>query len=172
MFSARPNRGPPRQQKSGPSSRFIAFLSHCPPGLITPSAGYLYRRPVAARVRGRPSLPHRRSGDAIRVGRCRCTPFTPSTPRGRKKARITKIRAYRNYYCHAVLMALSLTGAAPGGSPIQYAQCKRPRAASHGALPRATHRLSVVADPRAAHRAVPARCWRCRHAGRRAASVA
>jgi hypothetical protein len=39
-------------------------------------------------------------------------------PLMQKKARITRIRAYRNYYCHAVLMALNQTGAAPGGSPI------------------------------------------------------
>ncbi|WP_211620975.1 hypothetical protein, partial [Paraburkholderia domus] len=35
----------------------------------------------------------------------------------KKKARIARIRAYRNYYCHAVLMALNQTDAAPGGSP-------------------------------------------------------
>lgn len=37
-------------------------------------------------------------------------------PLMQKKARITRIRAYRNYYCHAVLMALNQTGVPPGGS--------------------------------------------------------
>jgi hypothetical protein len=36
----------------------------------------------------------------------------------KKKARIARIRAYRNYYCHAVLMALNQTGALAGGSLI------------------------------------------------------
>ncbi|SIT39935.1 hypothetical protein BN2475_230066 [Paraburkholderia ribeironis] len=38
------------------------------------------------------------------------------SPSREKKARIARIRAYRNYYCHAVLMALNQTGMAPGGS--------------------------------------------------------
>ena len=38
--------------------------------------------------------------------------------RSQKKARITRIRAYRNYYCHAVLMALNETGVMRGGSLI------------------------------------------------------
>lgn len=136
MHSARRNRRPPRQLKSGLSLRFIAFLNHCPPGPVTPrrAVSTADRSPCASG--GESRLPHRRSSDAIRAGRCPCARLAPSTPRGRKKARITKIRAYRNYYCHAVLMALSQTGPASGGSPIVHAQCERPGAASHDALSR------------------------------------
>ena len=39
-----------------------------------------------------------------------------------KKARIARIRAYRNYYCHAVLMALNQTGASAEWFPdVQFA---------------------------------------------------
>ena len=82
---------------------------------------------------------------ASRVWRARMPPSSCATAR-QKKARIARIRAYRNYYCHAVLMALNQTGATRGGSRSfncdceyalpEYAQAQRRHgAATHAPTP-------------------------------------
>ena len=65
-----------------------------------------------------------------------------------KKSPYREDTGYRNYYCHAVLMAFSQTGAAPGGSPIiQFAL----RRLTHNVMAGATRSelTRIGASPRA-----------------------
>lgn len=120
------------------------------------------------------------SGRATRTETCHVFLESSTTPRSQaqirreqKKARITKIRAYRNYCCHAVLMALSQTGDASRGSP-RFAVHSR-RLCFHlslaGAL-RTPRPNGGATAHRAALQAARARCSRYRRASRPAAWAA